>query len=197
MSAEKFNQTSQVTTAATPTRAHAARLGDYRGVLTLPPDEKNWLTGKIPDAGEREVGRLPWVAQKVKNLHAMQENQIWFLGQEDALKKGTETHSSILSWTTPWTEEPGWLQSMGSKRVGHNWATNIFYFHFQRRGRQRMRWLDGITDSMKMHLSKPWEMVKDREAHCDTIHGVTKSLTGLSDWLNNTSFILFGIPRRR
>ena len=66
------------------------------------------------------MGGLPWVAKKVKTLSAMQETQIRFLGQEDALKKGMATHSSILAWTTPRTEEPDWLQPMGSKRVGHN-----------------------------------------------------------------------------
>ena len=60
------------------------------------------------------------VAQMVKNLPAMWETQVRSLGQEDPLEKGMTTHSSILAWRIPWTEEPGGLQSMGSKRVWHD-----------------------------------------------------------------------------
>ena len=55
------------------------------------------------------------VAQLVKNLPAMQETPVQFLGWEDPLEKGIVTHSSILAWRIPWTEEHGRLQSMGSQ----------------------------------------------------------------------------------
>ena len=58
------------------------------------------------------------MAQTVKNPPAVQETQVSSLGQEDPLEKGMATHSSILAWKIPWTEEPGRLQSMGSQRVG-------------------------------------------------------------------------------
>ena len=64
------------------------------------------------------------IAQMVTNLPAVQETQVQSLGQEDPLEKEMATHSSILTWKIPWTEEPGELQSMGSQRVGHDWATN-------------------------------------------------------------------------
>ena len=66
------------------------------------------------------VKNLPTVAQMVKNLPAMGETWVRSLGQEDALEKGMATHSSILAWRIPWTEEPGGLQTMGSQRVGHD-----------------------------------------------------------------------------
>ena len=56
----------------------------------------------------------------------MQETWVWYLGCEDPLKKGMTTHSSILAWRIPWTEEPGRLQPMGLQRVGHDWVTFIF-----------------------------------------------------------------------
>ena len=60
-----------------------------------------------------EPGQVFLVAQMVKNLSAMQETQVLSLGWEDPLEKGMFTHSSILAWRIPWTEEPGRIQSMG------------------------------------------------------------------------------------
>ena len=60
------------------------------------------------------------MAQIVKNPPAMLETQVRSLGREDLLEKGMATHSSILAWRIPWTEDPGRLQSTGLQRVGHN-----------------------------------------------------------------------------
>ena len=60
------------------------------------------------------------VAQTVKNLPAVQKTRVPSLGQEDPLQKEMATHFSILAWRTPWTEEPGGLQSMELQRVGHD-----------------------------------------------------------------------------
>ena len=60
------------------------------------------------------------VADIVKSPPTMQETWVRFLGQEDPLEEGMATHSSILTWKTTWTGEPGGLQSMGSQRVRHN-----------------------------------------------------------------------------
>ena len=63
---------------------------------------------------------LPLMAQMVKKLPAMQETQVQSLSWDDPLEKGMATHSSILAWRIPWTEELGRLQSIGSQRVRHN-----------------------------------------------------------------------------
>ena len=72
------------------------------------------------------------VAKTVKNLPSMWETWVQSLDQEDPLEKEMATDSSILVWEIPWTEEPGGLQSMGSQRVRHHWATNSFKFQFHR-----------------------------------------------------------------
>ena len=64
--------------------------------------------------------RVFLVAQTVKNPPAMQEAWVRSLGQEDPLEKEMATHSRILVWRMPWTEEPGGLQSMGPQRIRHN-----------------------------------------------------------------------------
>ena len=77
----------------------------------------------------RKVG-LKLNIQRVKHLPAMRETWVWSLGWEDPLEKEMATHSSILAWRIPWTEEPGRLQSTGSQRVGHGWVTSLSFSSF-------------------------------------------------------------------
>ena len=65
------------------------------------------------------------MAQMVKHLSTMQETRVWSLGREDPLEKEMAIRSSTIAWKIPWTEEPGRLQSMGSQRVGHDWANSL------------------------------------------------------------------------
>ena len=73
------------------------------------------------------------VAQRVKSLPTIRETQLWSLSREDPLEKAMATHSSVLAWKIPWTEEPGRLQSMGPQRVWHDWATSLHFtlLHFK------------------------------------------------------------------
>ena len=68
------------------------------------------------------------VAQRLKHLPAMRETWVRSLGQEDPLEKEMATHTSILAWKIPWMEEHGGLQSRGSQRVGHDWATSLHLY---------------------------------------------------------------------
>ena len=70
---------------------------------------------------------LPLVAQRVKCLPAMRETWVRSLGWEDPLEKEMATHSSTLVWKIPWMEKPGRLQSTGSQRVRHGWATSLSF----------------------------------------------------------------------
>ena len=78
----------------------------------------------------------------VKNPLAMQEMQVQSLSQEDPLEKEIATHSSILAWEIPWTEEPGGLQSMGSQRAGHALVTE--HAHTGLRGLQLLESMDAL-----------------------------------------------------
>ena len=102
------------------------------------------------------------MAQRVKNLPAMQETWILSLGQEDPPEKGMVTHSSILAWRIPWTEESSGPQSMGSQRVRHNWVTNT---HTHKHTYQDRR-----TDVTGM-----WSMIDTAIKYCP---GSTKLLCG-------------------
>ena len=94
--------------------------------------ECEWHSRKVKQhvrrPGDKRAGsilvRASLVAQMVKRLPWMQETWVWSMGWEDPLEKRMATHSSILSWRIPWTEEPGGLQSMELQRFWHDWATN-------------------------------------------------------------------------
>ena len=111
------------------------------------------------------------VAQMINRLPTMWKTQVQYLDWEDLLEKEMATHSSTLSWKIPWMEEPGRLQSMGSQRVRHDWATSLSKItadgdcshEIKRRlllGRKVMTNLDGILKSRditlptKVHLFK-------------------------------------------
>ena len=81
---------------------------------------ENFVGRKLYSAKCKEITGLPWWLKTVKNLPAMQETMVQSLSPEDSLEREMATHSSILAWRIPSTEEPGRLQSIGSQSFGHN-----------------------------------------------------------------------------
>ena len=108
------------------------------------------------------------VAQMVKNLRAMPEIWVWSLSREDPLEKEMATHSSILAWRIPWTEEPGRLQSMGSQRVGYNWATNT-HKHTHTHTHTHTVWNHLLSESRGNQSQSEGMVYRSRFSPCATV----------------------------
>ena len=108
--------------------------------------------GRPPGEGIGYPLQYSWaslLAQEVKNLPAVWETWVRSLGQEDPLDEGMATHSSTLAWRIPGTGEPGGLQSMGSQRVGHDWATKNSTEHWVEFSVRYSRASNKIVKSLK------------------------------------------------
>ena len=125
----------------------------------------------------RRLLRVPWTARRSNQSILKEINPEYSL--EGLMLKLKLQYFGHLMWRTDSLEKTLMLGKIDSRR---------------RRGWQRMRWLDGIIDSMNMSLSKLWELVMDREVWHATVHGVAKSQTRLSDWTELNWTIIHQAP---
>ena len=117
----------------------------------------------------RRLLRVPWTARRSNQSTLKEINPEYLL--EGLMLKLKLQYFGHLMWRTDSFEKTLMLGKIEGGR---------------RRGRQRMKWLDSITDAMDMTLSRFWELVMDREDRRAAVHGITKSLTWLSDWTTIT-----------